>query len=50
MKRAAVMVNGPGPGRDSAMRGISSVLTVTKLVDTTTVTHNGCRPKKKRRV
>ncbi len=50
MKRAAVMVNGPGPGRDSAMRGISSVLTVTKLVDSTTITHNGCRPKKKRRV
>ncbi|MBV53192.1 MAG: 30S ribosomal protein S11 [Coxiellaceae bacterium] len=50
MKRAAVMIKGAGPGRDSAMRGVSSVLTVTKLVDTTTVTHNGCRPKKKRRV
>ena len=50
MKRAAVMVKGGGPGRDSAMRGVSSVLTVTKLVDATTVTHNGVRPKKKRRV
>ena len=50
MKRVAIEVKGPGPGRDSAMRGISSVLAITKLVDATTITHNGCRSKKKRRV
>jgi len=46
-----VRVKGPGPGRESAISGVSSRgIRVTAIEDHTPVPHNGCRPKKKRRV
>lgn len=46
-----VNLQGPGPGRDSAVRAIqASGLTITVLRDVTPLPHNGCRPAKKRRV
>lgn len=51
MKEVEVRVKGPGMGRDSAIRALQSLgMTVTGIVDTTPVPHNGCRPKKRRRV
>ena len=51
MKRVSVKVKGPGAGRDSAIRAINSVgIKIIKLVDATPLPHNGCRPRKKRRV
>ena len=50
MKRIEVNVSGPGAGREPAIRGLRSVLTVVKVTDVTRLPHNGCRPKKKRRV
>lgn len=46
-----LIVKGPGPGRESAIRAIQSLgLTVRSISDVTPVPHNGCRPPKKRRV
>ncbi len=46
-----VEVKGPGAGRESALRGLqSSGFTIASLSDVTGLPHNGCRPKKKRRV
>lgn len=51
MKTISVRIQGPGTGRDSAVRGlISSGLNVTTIKDITPIPHNGCRPPKKRRV
>ena|SRR3990167_5806356 len=51
MKRVAIQVRGPGAGRDSAIRGLRSAgLEITSLEDRTRLPHNGCRPRKKRRV
>jgi small subunit ribosomal protein S11 len=51
MQEADVVVKGPGPGRESAIRAVASAgLTIRKISDVTTVPHNGCRPPKKRRV
>ena len=51
MKRVAVKVDGHGAGRESAIRGLrSSGLEVVRLEDVTRLPHNGCRPRKKRRV
>ncbi|MFP6905107.1 MAG: 30S ribosomal protein S11, partial [Verrucomicrobiota bacterium] len=51
MKEVAVRVQGPGAGRESAIRALqSSGLTVSTIKDITPVPHNGCRPKKRRRV
>ena len=51
MKELDVRVKGPGSGRESALRGLSSVgFTINKINDITPIPHNGCRPKKKRRV
>lgn len=51
MRRIAVRVKGPGAGRDSAIRGLRSAgLEVMNLQDCTSLPHNGCRPRKKRRV
>lgn len=51
MKRISVKVNGPGAGRESAIRGLRSAgLEVIRLEDVTPLPHNGCRPRKKRRV
>tara|TARA_B100001250_G_C19442838_1_gene632540 strand:+ start:244 stop:630 length:387 start_codon:yes stop_codon:yes gene_type:complete len=47
----AVRVKGPGAGRESAIRALSSAgLEVTSIADVTPLPHNGCRPKKQRRV
>lgn len=51
MKECEVNLKGPGSGRESAVRGIQSAgLTVTIIRDRTPVPHNGCRPRKRRRV
>jgi small subunit ribosomal protein S11 len=51
VKSIAVFVNGPGPGRETAIRGLqSSGLAITAIRDITPVPHDGCRPPKPRRV
>jgi len=51
LKEVSVFVKGPGLGRDSAIRTLDNLgLRVTSITDVTPVPHNGCRPKKKRRV
>ena len=51
MQEVEIIVKGPGPGRESAIRRVSSAgLRVTAINDITPVPHNGCRPPKKRRV
>jgi small subunit ribosomal protein S11 len=51
MKEVEVFLKGPGAGRESAVRGlISAGLQVTTIKDKTPVPHNGCRPRKRRRV
>lgn len=51
MKEVEVNLKGPGAGRESAVRGLQSAgLVITTISDTTPVPHNGCRPRKRRRV
>jgi small subunit ribosomal protein S11 len=51
MREVDVIVKGPGPGREAAIRSIQAAgLTVRSITDITPVPHNGCRPPKKRRV
>ena len=51
MREVKVYVNGPGAGRESAIRAIQAAgLTVTLIKDVTRIPHNGCRPPKRRRV
>ena len=51
VKRVHVRVQGPGSGRESAIQALASVgLRVVSLRDVTPIPHNGCRPRKKRRV
>ena len=51
LKTLEVLVKGPGPGRDSAVRAINSAgYKITNITDITPLPHNGCRPPKKRRV
>lgn len=51
MKEVEVNLNGPGAGRESAVRGLQSAgLIITMIRDKTPVPHNGCRPRKRRRV
>lgn len=51
MKQIEVMVNGPGAGRETAIRALQATgIEVTLIKDITPVPHNGCRPPKKRRV
>ncbi|MCK6371864.1 MAG: 30S ribosomal protein S11 [Gammaproteobacteria bacterium] len=46
-----VRVQGPGPGRESAVRSLNAVgFKITNIEDVTPIPHNGCRPPKKRRV
>ena len=50
MKEVEVRLNGPGAGRESAVRGLASAgLAVTAIKDITPIPHNGCRPRKRRR-
>jgi small subunit ribosomal protein S11 len=51
MKNLDVKVKGPGSGRESAIRALTSIgFNITSIKDETPVAHNGCRPRKKRRV
>ncbi|OGS09773.1 MAG: 30S ribosomal protein S11, partial [Elusimicrobia bacterium RIFOXYB1_FULL_48_9] len=51
VKQVAVLVNGPGPGRETAIRGLQAAgLVITTIRDITPVPHDGCRPPKPRRV
>lgn len=51
MKTLEVEVRGPGSGRESALRALQAAgFTITSIRDVTTIPHNGCRPRKKRRV
>ena len=51
LKEAEVRVRGPGSGRESAIRAlINSGISVKAIVGVTPLPHNGCRPRKKRRV
>ena len=51
MKEIEVHVKGPGSGRESAIRALQAIgLEITTIKDVTPVPHNGCRPRKKRRV
>ncbi len=51
LKEVSVRVKGPGTGRESAVRALQAVgLDVTTILDVTPVPHNGCRPRKQRRV
>ena len=46
-----VQVKGPGPGRESAVRALNACgYKISNITDVTPITHNGCRPPKKRRV
>ena len=51
MKMLEVQVKGPGSGRESALRALQTVgFTITSIQDVTPIPHNGCRPRKRRRV
>jgi len=51
LRQVEVYVRGPGPGREAAIRTLTSTgLFVTSIRDVTPVPHNGCRPTKRRRV
>ncbi len=51
LKNVDIRVNGPGPGRESAVRALNSCgLKVSNITDVTPIPHNGCRPPKRRRV
>ena len=51
LKDIQIRIAGPGLGRDSAVRALQAVgLEVTAIVDITPIPHNGCRPRKRRRV
>jgi len=51
MKTIEVNVSGPGSGRESALRALQAAgLQITTIRDITPIPHNGCRPRKKRRV
>ena len=48
---AVLLVNGPGSGREAAIRSLQAVgLEITQIRDITPIPHNGCRPPKRRRV
>ena len=51
VKNLEVLVKGPGPGRESAVRSLNNAgFRITNIADVTPIPHNGCRPPKKRRV
>ena len=51
LRQVEVYVNGPGSGREAAIRSLqSSGIHITSITDVTPVPHNGCRPPKRRRV
>lgn len=51
VREVDVLVKGPGPGREAAIRSLQGIgLVVKSITDVTPIPHNGCRPRKKRRV
>ena len=51
LKNLEVFVNGPGPGRESAIRALNAAgYRITNITDVTPIPHNGCRPPKRRRI
>ncbi|SBS29462.1 30S ribosomal protein S11 [Marinomonas aquimarina] len=51
LKNVDVLIKGPGPGRESAVRALNALgLRINNITDVTPIPHNGCRPPKKRRV
>ncbi len=51
LRKVEVRVKGPGPGREAALRALTTAnLDVSKIVDVTPLPHNGCKPPKRRRV
>ena len=51
LRKVEVRVTGPGPGREAALRALTTAdLDVSKIVDVTSIPHNGCKPPKRRRV
>jgi small subunit ribosomal protein S11 len=51
LRKVDVMVKGPGPGRETAIRSLQAAgLEIQSIKDVTPVPHNGCRPPKRRRV
>lgn len=51
MKSVQIWIKGPGPGRESAVRSLHALgFAIESITDMTPVPHNGCRPRKKRRV
>ena len=51
MKTLEVEVKGPGSGRESALRALQAIgFTITAIRDVTPIPHNGCRPRKRRRI
>jgi small subunit ribosomal protein S11 len=51
LREVEVLVRGPGPGRESAIRALQQAgMRVRSITDETPIPHNGCRPPKKRRV
>ena len=51
LNQVSIIINGPGSGRESALRAVaSSGVRVVQIKDTTPVPHNGCRPPKRRRI
>jgi len=51
VKNLEVRIQGPGPGRESAVRSLNALgLKITSIADVTPIPHNGCRPPKRRRI
>jgi len=51
LREVDVYIKGPGPGRDASLRVLrNSGVKITQIADVTPIPHNGCRPKKRRRV
>lgn len=51
VKEAAVFVKGPGAGRDAGVKSLKNAgLEISSITDVTPIPHNGCRPRKRRRV
>ncbi len=51
MQNLEILIKGPGPGRESAVRALNAVgFKITNISDVTPIPHNGCRPPKRRRV
>lgn len=51
LKEVAIYVKGPGSGRETAIRSLQVVgLSITLIKDVTPIPHNGCRPRKRRRI